>query len=461
MQTSQQLNSMSPEDQLLKSLSADFLDLLDRGQAFSDVTFNVEDRHVYAHRCILAARSPFFRTLFCGDTQLMNSAQPRSSLPSVIRVGIVSYDVFMLLLQFLYSGNCNGFFSPQISGRQCKVNSCWHSSCSSAVKFGLELLDAVSFFGLEQLSIIIQTHLGAIAEKASTEDLMRMLIAARYQMENHLWKLCSKVVAKSGLTPEILHKYLPAEIVGELESIRQRSGYALEASSSGNDMLENKTKLMQKALNSSDVELVRLMVMEEGLILDKAFALHYAVNNCSRKVVETLLKVGAANVNLQDQDGETPLHMAAKLGDPEMIALLLDHEANPLMQSVTGATAMDIVQSGAAGVQSAGGYNSKSDQVRFRLCVELLQSAALSYSPPLQVKATRVEIGSPVSIRTEHGSSTLLPDECDNDYHGSMSRMVGGSTQGIHFGNRDVYSSFTHGQESQRERSYPTPFQSY
>jgi hypothetical protein len=49
------------EEQPLKSLSQDFLSLLLNGQSFSDVSFAVEGRHVYAHKCVLAARSPFFQ----------------------------------------------------------------------------------------------------------------------------------------------------------------------------------------------------------------------------------------------------------------------------------------------------------------------------------------------------------------------------------------------------------------
>lgn len=112
---------------------------------------------------------------------------------------------------------------------------------------------------------------------------MRMLVTARKQEDLHLWNLCSKLVAKSGLSSETLRKHLPADIVWELESIRQKPGHGFETAMSGNGISdEQKTKRMQKALDSSDVELVKLMVMGEGLNLDKAFALHYAVSSCSR-----------------------------------------------------------------------------------------------------------------------------------------------------------------------------------
>ncbi|KAG0586558.1 hypothetical protein KC19_2G100000 [Ceratodon purpureus] len=434
---------MAPvEDSSLKALSADFLDLLDKGQAFSDVTFNVEDRQVYAHRCVLAARSPFFRMIFCGNAQQLSSDQPRPGTPRVIPVGIVGYEVFMLMLQFLYSGNFA--FSPQNSGRLCKDKSCYHMYCSSAVEFGLEMLNAAVFFGVEQLSTLTQKHLGAMAENASIEDVMRMLVTARRQEDLYLWNLCSKLVAKSGLSSETLRKHnLPPEIVWELESIRQKTGYGFETSMAGNGVSEQKTKRMQKALDSSDVELVKLMVMGEGLNLDKAFALHYAVSSCSKKVVKTLLDLGAANVNLRDPEGRTPLHIAAQLGEPEKIAMLLDRDADPHIQSATGATAMDIVQSGATEILSAGGYNSKGDHNRLRNCLELLERAVVISTPPMYMSSIKLGNGSPASILTEHGSSTLLPEESDN-FQSSINRLMGNSNQGV-LQNNDVYATLSHG----------------
>jgi regulatory protein NPR1 len=161
------------EEQPLKSLSQDFLSLLLNGQSFSDVSFAVEGRHVYAHKCVLAARSPFFRMIFCGDAHMLDGAPavvgsttqqqqpqpPRGAAvaPQVIPVGIVGHDVFMLLLQFLYTGDL--CFSPQNLSRACKEKSCWHTHCSSAVEFALETLNAAHFFGVDQLSTLTQVIL--------------------------------------------------------------------------------------------------------------------------------------------------------------------------------------------------------------------------------------------------------------------------------------------------------------
>ncbi|MCI80211.1 regulatory protein NPR5-like, partial [Trifolium medium] len=75
---------------------------------------------------------------------------------------------------------------------------------------------------------------------------------------------------------------------------------------------------------------------------DEALALHYAVENCSREVVKALLELGAADVNYPaGPSGKTPLHVAAEMVSPEMVAVLLDHHADPTIRTVDGVTPLD------------------------------------------------------------------------------------------------------------------------
>jgi regulatory protein NPR1 len=159
-------------------------------------------------------------------------------------------------------------------------------------------------------------------------------------------------------------------------------------------------------------------------------------------------------VNLRGLDGQTPLHIAAQLGDPEKIAMLLDHEADPHIQSATGATAMDIVQSGATEILSAGGYNSKGDHNRLRNCLELLERASVTVAPAMYMKSAKVGSGSPASILTEHGSSTLLPEESDN-FQTSMNKFMGSSNQAV-LQTNDVYASLSHGLSGKGKTFAPT-----
>lgn len=162
----------------LKSMSMDYLNLLINGQAFSDVTFSVEGRLVHAHRCILAARSFFFRRFFCGSDPspglhlLLDNhghhyrsnravsttcpASPRGGGGAVIPVTSVSYEVFLLLLQFLYSGQVS-LVPPKHEPRpNCGDRGCWHTHCSSAIDLALDTLAAARSFGVDQLALLTQ-----------------------------------------------------------------------------------------------------------------------------------------------------------------------------------------------------------------------------------------------------------------------------------------------------------------
>lgn len=160
---------MSLEDSL-RSLSLDYLNLLINGQAFSDVTFSVEGRLVHAHRCILAARSLFFRKFFCGPdsptgldpSRMMMGpggslgSSGRGSNTQVIPVNSVGYEVFLLMLQFLYSGQVSIVPQKHEPRPNCGERGCWHTHCTSAVDLALDTLAAARSFGVEQLALLTQ-----------------------------------------------------------------------------------------------------------------------------------------------------------------------------------------------------------------------------------------------------------------------------------------------------------------
>ena len=157
---------MSSEDSL-KSLSLDYLNLLINGQAFSDVAFSVEGRLVHAHRCVLAARSLFFRKLFCGldpnhqpppPPQLGSpGARPAAAAPElVIPVSSIRYEVLVLVLQFLYSGQASVAAPKSGPLPGCGARGCWHTRCGAAVDLALDTLAAARSFGVEQLALLVQ-----------------------------------------------------------------------------------------------------------------------------------------------------------------------------------------------------------------------------------------------------------------------------------------------------------------
>lgn len=243
-----------------------------------------------------------------------------------------------------------------------------------------------------------------MVEKASIEDVMKVLMASRKQDMHQLWTTCSHLVAKSGLPPDVLAKHLPIDVVAKLEELRLKSSLvrrssfmqpqhhhqhqlhpSLDISGSASAEMEEHQKIrrMRRALDSSDVELVKLMVMGEGLNLDAALALHYAVENCSREVVKALLELGAADVNYPaGPAGKTPLHVAAEMVSPDMVAVLLDHHADPNIRTIDGVTPFDVLRNLTSDFLFKGAVPGLAhiEPNKLRLCLELVQSAALVLS---------------------------------------------------------------------------------
>ncbi|XP_072975955.1 BTB/POZ domain and ankyrin repeat-containing protein NPR5-like isoform X2 [Typha angustifolia] len=413
-------------EESLKSLSLDYLNLLINGQAFSDVAFSVEGRLVHAHRCILAARSLFFRKFFCGPDQ------PPPGLV-LLHAGLHSPSSSPRSASSSTSSSVKHEPRPN-----CGERGCWHSHCSAAVDLALDTLAAARSFGVEQLAVLTQKQLVSMVEKASIEDVMKVLMASRKQDMHQLWTTCSHLVAKSGLPPEVLAKHLPIDVVAKIEELRLKSSFSRRSSSflghhhhhhhnhqidvgpSSADLDDHhKIRRMRRALDSSDVELVKLMVMGEGLNLDDALALHYAVENCSREVVKALLELGAADVNYPaGPAGKTPLHVAAEMVCPDMVAVLLDHHADPNVQTVDGVTPLDILRTLTSDFLFKGAVPGLShiEPNKLRLCLELVQSAAMVMS--------REEANS-VAVGGANNTQMIYPPESSNcNSNNTSSSMV-------------------------------------
>ncbi|KAL3819732.1 hypothetical protein ACJIZ3_005637 [Penstemon smallii] len=437
---------MTPEDSL-RSLSLDYLNLLINGQAFSDVTFSVEGRLVHAHRCILAARSLFFRKFFCGPESQsgldplrmgMGSGSPRGGVGSqqVIPVNSVGYEVFLLMLQFLYSGQVSIVPQKHEPRPNCGERGCWHTHCTSAVDLALDTLAAARSFGVEQLALLTQKQLSSMVEKASIEDVMKVLIASRKQDMHQLWTTCSHLAAKSGLPPDVLAKHLPIDVVAKIEELRLKSSLARRSLmphphqhhhdhlSAAADLEDQKIRRMRRALDSSDVELVKLMVMGEGLNLNEALALHYGVENCSREVVKALLELGAADVNYPaGPAGKSPLHIAAEMVSPDMVAVLLDHHADPNVRTVDGITPLDVLRTLTSDFLFKGAVPGLThiEPNKLRLCLELVQSAAMVISR---------EEGNANANAQSSGAGIYQPMSEQADQHGSGSGNMGAGGPG-------------------------------
>lgn len=271
----------------------------------------------------------------------------------------------------------------------------------------------------------MQKQLSSMVEKASIEDVMKVLIASRKQDMRQLWTTCSHLVAKSGLPPEVLAKHLPIDVVAKIEELRLKSTLARRSLmphhhphhhdlGAAADLEDQKIRRMRRALDSSDVELVKLMVMGEGLNLDEALALHYAVENCSREVVKALLELGAADVNYPaGPSGKSPLHVAAEMVSPDMVAVLLDHHADPNVRTVDGITPLDVLRTLTSDFLFKGAVPGLThiEPNKLRLCLELVQSAAMVISREEGNNATSSgggNIYNPAAMGGDHGNQVNL-----------------------------------------------------
>ncbi len=122
---------------------------------------------------------------------------------------------------------------------------------------------------------------------------------------------------------------------------------------------QNQT-LLHYASIKNRFNMVELLV-KKGILIDAkggeydATALHEAIRYGNISIATHLVKMGA-NVNIQDRNGHTPLHLSSALAYQNMVKLLLSNGANKSIQDATGSTAYDLMRN-----------NSKTDYELLKL----------------------------------------------------------------------------------------------
>nr|XP_010942675.1 BTB/POZ domain and ankyrin repeat-containing protein NPR2 isoform X1 [Elaeis guineensis] len=350
--------------------------LLDSEFDCSDAEIVVEGVPVGVHRCILAARSRFFHDLFSGAGAgagggcRQEGGKPRYEISELVPCGRVGREAFMNFLSYLYTGKLRPA-PPEVS--VCVDPMCAHDACRPAINFVVELLYASSVFQIPELVSLLQRRLLNFVEKALVEDVIPILLVAVHSQLNQLLSHCIKRIARSDLDNISLDKQLPHEAAEEIKLIRRKAQPDEPNSSIVDPIHEKRIRRIHRALDSDDVELVKLLLSESDITLDDANAIHYAAAYCDSKVVSELLELGSANVNLKNDRGYTPLHVAAMRREPAIIVSLLTKGASASETTSDGQSAVMICRR----LTRAKDYNTKTQQCqesnKDRVCIDILE----------------------------------------------------------------------------------------
>ncbi|KAH9288453.1 hypothetical protein KI387_032570, partial [Taxus chinensis] len=213
-------------------------------------------------------------------------------------------------------------------------------------------------------------------EKALVEDVIPIVMAANAcgAGNDQLLNRCIHRMARSDLDTVALEKELPQEVVNIVLKLRSDSD-----GTSTLAPVDKNIRRIQRALDSDDIELVKLL-LEEGegrTTLNAAYALHYAAAYCDPKVTAELLELQNADVNLMNRRGYTVLHIAAMRRNPRTIAALLTKGARPSDLTLDDRTALQISRRLTRAIDyyqpTAQGKESPTD----RLCIEILERAEI------------------------------------------------------------------------------------
>ncbi|KAJ9168593.1 hypothetical protein P3X46_020094 [Hevea brasiliensis] len=346
--------------------------LIDSSCDYSDTEIIVEGIPVGIHRCILAARSRFFHELFKqGKGSLDKEGKPKYCMSDLLPYGKVGYEAFLVFLNYLYTGKLKP--SP-MEASTCVDNLCAHDACRPAINFAVELLYASSIFQVPELVSLFQRRLVNFVDKAHVEDVIPILLVAFHCQLNQLVAQCVDRIARSDLDNISIEKELPYEVSESIKFLRKKPVSDDEENVDVVDPVhEKRIRRIHKALDSDDVELVKLLLTESDVTLDDANALHYAAAYCDPKVVSEVLGLGIADVNLKNSQGYTVLHIAAMRREPAVIVSLLAKGACALDSTLDGRSAVSICRR----LTRPKDYDAKTEQGqetnKDRLCIDVLE----------------------------------------------------------------------------------------
>ncbi|CAN8231328.1 unnamed protein product [Cochlearia groenlandica] len=363
LEASSLIKLSSNMEQLLTNPDCDFSD--------AEIVFIEQEEEVNntvsVHRCVLASRSKFFLDLFKRDRDKKDEKRPKYHMKDLLPYGNVGREAFLHLLNYVYTGRLKP--CPPVDVSTCVDTGCAHDSCKPAIDFAVELMYASYVFQIAELVSSSQRRLCNYVEKSLVENVLPILLAAFHCDLSQLLDQCVERVARSDLDRFCIEKELPFEVSERIKLLRIKSMSIPEVE----DKSIERTRKVLKALDSDDVELVKLLLTESDITLDQADGLHYAVAYSDPKVVAEVLSLDMADVNFRNSRGYTVLHFAAMRRDPTIIISLIEQGANPSDFTVDGRSAVNICRRMTRPKDYYTKTAKRQDSSKGRLCIDILE----------------------------------------------------------------------------------------
>lgn len=247
----------------------------------------------------------------------------------------------------------------------------------------------------------------------STDDILVVLFVVNICSKSceKLFVRCVEIIVKSDIDVVTLEKSLPQDLVKRITDLRSELG--LNRSSP-----DKHVKRIHRALDSDDVELVRMLLKEGHTNLEDANALHYAVTYCDAKTTTELLDLGLADVNYKDSRGYTVLHVAAMRKEPKIIVSLLTKGAQPSNLTSDGRKALQIAKR----LTRAADYFTPMEKGivshKDRLCIEILEQAETKEPLPGEASHSLAIAGDDLRMKL------LYLENRGNDFIGLISKIL-------------------------------------
>uniref|UniRef100_A0ACD5ZZ01 Uncharacterized protein n=1 Tax=Avena sativa TaxID=4498 RepID=A0ACD5ZZ01_AVESA len=334
-----------------------------------------DDAVVGVHRCILAARSNFFLDHFSSLAANPAGKKPRLELADLVPGGRhIGRDAIVPVLGYLYTGLLK---PPPQGAAVCVDDRCSHQACRPAIDFVVESTYAASGFKIPELVSLFQRRLSDFVTIALVEDIVPIVLVASTCQLPDLLSQCIQRVAESSVDSRYLEKELPAETFAKVKELRRH----LSPHESDEFILDpehaKRVRNIHKALDCDDVDLVGLLLTESRITLDDALAIHYAAAYCEPKVLAGMLKLesasDSANVNLKNESGCTPLHLACMRREPQIILSLIEKGASVQEKTRDGRDALTICKR----LTREKDCNNKLEKCKERskayLCIDILE----------------------------------------------------------------------------------------